>query len=202
MIAVTAGTAPYSIPELSPAGRAAFAEITDEARTALTELRVVLGVLRSPDGQTGPDAAPQPRIADLAGLLSRLASAGTVATMNVSGEVRPLPASVELCCYRIVQEGLTNAGRHAPGSRVLIELCYGIEALSVRVVNEAPAGHRANVRDLAEPGAGPGYGLTGLRERVAMLHGSFRAEPDRGGGFVVSAVLPTPGQPQAATEPG
>jgi len=198
MIAVRAATAPYAVPGLPPPGRAAFAEIADEARSALTDLRVVLGVLRSPDGQGGHDAAPLPRIADLDGLVSRVAGAGTDVNVRVSGDVRQLAASVELCCYRIVQEALTNAGRHAAGSRVHVHLGYAADALSVRVVNDPPA----------EPGpsdgsstAGQGYGMTGLRERVSMLRGEFLAGPDERGGFAVCAVLPEPGQPQAEAVP-
>jgi len=114
IIAVRAATAPYAVPGLTEPGQDAFAEIAEEARSALTELRVVLGVLRAPG--SGSEAAPQPRIADLDGLVSRVAGTGTSATMTVSGTVRQFPGSVELCCYRIVQEALTNARRHAPGS--------------------------------------------------------------------------------------
>jgi signal transduction histidine kinase len=186
MIAVRAATAPYAVPDLPGPGQAAFAEIADEARAALTELRVALGVLRSPDG--GSEAAPQPRIADVDALLSRVASAGTNAALSVSGQARQLPGSVELCCYRIIQEALTNAGRHAPGSQVRIELGYDTDALSVRIVNDVPPGRR-------EPGrTEPGYGLTGLRERVGMLRGDFQAGPDGQGGFAVSASLPAPGR--------
>ncbi len=187
MIAVRAATAPYSVPGLSEPGRAAFAEIADEARSALTELRVVLGVLRSPDGNGGPEGAPQPRITDLGDLLSRVSGAGTKAALSVSGEVRQLPASVELCCYRIVQEALTNAGRHAQGSRVRVELGYIAEALSVGVVNDAPAGGCPDGRGSV---AGQGFGLTGLRERVGMLRGDFHAGTDGSGGFAVRAVGP------------
>jgi signal transduction histidine kinase len=199
MIAVRAATAPYAVPGLPQAGGAAFAEIADEARSALTELRVVLGVLRSPDGQGGPDAAPQPRIADLDSLVSRVAGAGTQASVRISGDVRPLAASVELCCYRIVQEALTNAGRHAPGSTARVHVGYAPDALSVRVVNDPPAEPR---RVGAVNAAGQGYGLTGLRERVGMLRGEFRAGPDERGGFAVCAVLPAPGQPQTGAVEG
>ncbi len=221
MIAVRAATAPYAVPGLPGPGQAAFAEIADEARAALTELRVALGVLRSPDG--GSEAAPQPRITDLEALLSRVASAGAKATLSVSGPVRQLPGSVELCCYRIIQEALTNAGRHAPGSQVRIELGYGGDALSVRVVNDAPPRRRADGRapgrgepsygessrgessrgvpGCGEPGrAEPGYGLTGLRERVSTLRGEFAAGSDGHGGFAVTASLPVPGGPAPAVE--
>lgn len=187
MIAVRSATAPYAVPGLPAEGQAAFAEIADEARAALTELRVVLGVLRSPDG-TRPDAVPQPRIADLDDLLARVAGAGTSATLAVSGQVRPLPGSLELCCYRVVQEALTNAGRHAPGGQVRVRVGYDADAVRVLVQNDPPPVRR--------PAAGPvaaGYGLTGLRERVAMLRGEFQAGPDGEGGFVVRATLPVPG---------
>ncbi|HXP19072.1 MAG TPA: histidine kinase [Streptosporangiaceae bacterium] len=197
MIAVRAATAPFAIAGLPGPGQAAFAEIAEEARTALTELRVVLGVLRSPDG--GSEAAPQPRIADLDQLLSRVASAGTDAELTTAGQVRPLPGSVELCCYRIVQEALTNAGRHAPASRVRVELCYQPDALSVRIGNGPPDRGTGSGQPRAGehgPQAASGFGLTGLRERVAMLGGEFRAGPDGQGGFLVSAMLP------ALTAPG
>jgi signal transduction histidine kinase len=193
MIAVRAATAPYAISGLPEPGAAAFAEIADEARTALTELRLVLGVLRSPDG--GTEAAPQPRIADLDVLLSRMASAGIEVTMTVTGQARPLPGSVELCCYRIVQEALTNARRHAAGSSVMVELCYRHDGLSIEVSNgRSDAARSDSVRSDSVPSGGKpvGYGLTGLQERVAMLRGEFRAGPDDQGGFVVAAVLPGP----------
>jgi signal transduction histidine kinase len=95
---------------------------------------------------------------------------------------------VELCCYRVVQEALTNAGRHARGCEVKVELRYGPQALTVRVANNARAGQRGRGPGVA-PGH-PGYGLTGLRERVAMLRGEFTAGPGQDGGFVVCAVLP------------
>lgn len=189
MIAVRAATAPYVLSDLPAAGQAAFTEIADEARTALAELRVVLGVLRSPDGAT--EAAPQPRIADLDQLLSRVASAGTDVTMKKTGQPRPLPGSVELCCYRVVQEALTNAGRHAAGSRVLVELGYRTDALSIRI----GSGRAAAPIDSPVPG---GFGLTGLRERVAMLRGEFRAGPDDHDGFVVAALLPVSDGPAGA----
>jgi signal transduction histidine kinase len=181
MIAVRAGTAPYAITGLPDPGREAFSEIAEEARTALTELRVVLGVLRDP-GSGRSDTAPQPRLADLDELLGRMARAGMDVAVTVTGRQRPLPASVELCCYRIVQEALTNAGRHAPGSAVRVEVGYREAALGVRISN-GPAGP-------VRPAASSGYGLTGLRERVEILGGEFRAGPDDDGGFDVTALLP------------
>ena len=140
MIAVRAATAPYAIDGLPPPGRAAFDEIADEARTALTELRIVLGVLRGPDGK--PEEAPQPRIAGAGDLVRRMTSAGGDVRMTTTGQPRPLPASVELCGYRIVQEALTNAGRHAAGSKVRVELAYRDDAVRITVRDDG-AGRRA-----------------------------------------------------------
>jgi signal transduction histidine kinase len=187
MIAVRAGTAPYAIAGLPGPGQDAFAEIAREARTALTELRVVLGVLRDPARLS--EAVPQPRLGDLEALLERVRRAGTDVSWSVVGPARTLPASVELCGYRIVQEAVTNAGRHAPGSQVTVTMAYEPDALAVTVANTAAAG---SVPGRAAPdcGPGPGFGLVGLRERVAMLGGRVTAAPAAAGGFEVRAVLP------------
>ncbi|MGI9005669.1 MAG: sensor histidine kinase [Streptosporangiaceae bacterium] len=186
MIAVRAATAPYAVSGLSEPGQAAFAEIADEARAALTELRVALGVLRSPDGQD-PEAAPQPRIADLAELVEKMTGAAMTVTLTVSGRPRRLAGSVELCCYRVVQEALTNAQRHAPAAPVAVEIGYGADAVSVKIANGSGSGGREREE------TGPGYGLTGLRERVSLLRGEFQAGQDERGGFEVIALLPAPG---------
>jgi signal transduction histidine kinase len=187
MIAVRAGTAPYAISDLPPPGQEAFSEIATEARAALTELRVVLGVLRDP--ARAADAAPQPRLADVDAMLARVRGAGTRVSAEVTGTVRGLPDSVELCAYRIVQEAVTNAGRHAPGSQVSVVIAYLDDALGVAVRNTAPDGARPGPR-MALPAAG--FGLVGLRERVTMLGGQIATGLQDDGGFGVSAVLPAP----------
>jgi len=196
MIAVRAGTAPYAIGDLPESGREAFGEIAQEARTALTELRVVLGVLRDP-GRTS-EAAPQPRIADVAALLARVRSAGTQVKEVMTGTVRALPGSVELCAYRIVQEAVTNAGRHSPGSQVSVSISYQPSELMVIVRNSAPDAARPAQR---EPLPATGYGLVGLRERVAMLGGMITAGPGGEGGFAVWALLPAPPEAAAPARP-
>jgi signal transduction histidine kinase len=191
MIAVRAGTAPYAIGDLTEPGREAFSEIAQEARIALTELRVVLGVLRDPAKVS--EAVPQPRIADIKALLARVRTAGTQVTEVTTGVVRDLPGSVELCAYRIVQEAVTNAGRHAAGSHVRVTIAHQRAAVLVAVSNSAPDAARRAPRD---PLPATGYGLVGLRERVTMLGGEITAGPEgRGGGFAVRAVLPVPSGP-------
>jgi signal transduction histidine kinase len=122
-------------------------------------------------------------------MLARVRSAGTRVTAEVAGQVRALPDSVELCGYRIVQEAVTNAGRHAPGSRVSVVIAYLDASLGVVVRNTAPDEVSPVPRE-ALPTAG--FGLTGLRERVAMLGGEIAAGPEDNGGFAVRAVLPAP----------
>ncbi len=186
MIAVRASTAPYAVSGLPAGGETEFAEIAAEARAALAELRLVLGVLRTPEGAA--ETGPQPRLADLDALLARVSSAGTDVALTVTGPRRALPAAVELCGYRIVQEALTNAGRHAPGSRVQVALGYQQAALSVRIGN-GPLGAEPGAA-LVPPGGAAGFGLIGLAERVEALGGSFQAAPEAGGGFAVTALLP------------
>lgn len=186
MIAVRAATGPYEVPDLPPPAQAAFQEIAEEARTALTELRTILGVLRA---DVGTQDRPQPRLANLPELLNRMRGAGRVVTLRIQGVPRSLPESVELCGYRIVQEALTNAGRHSPGSQAEVELVYMADAIQITVRNGAPgredAGHpRGN------PVRAGGFGLLGMRERVTTLGGLFDAGPDRAGGFMVTARVP------------
>ncbi|MGW5250873.1 sensor histidine kinase [Streptomyces sp. NPDC004129] len=186
MIAVRAATAPYSLADLPEAASAEFGEIAGQARVALEELRTVLGVLRADQGAM--DRVPQPRLADLPELLERMPAAGTRVTFQVTGIPRPLPESVELCGYRIIQEALTNSGRRATGSHVVVELGYAPDALRVTIRNDGAAGPAAR----GGPSAAGGFGLMGMRERVAMLGGEFAAGPDQTGGFRVAASLPAP----------
>lgn len=179
LIAVRAATARYSLLDLSPPAERAFDEIAEQARIALTELRTVLGVLRAP--QVAPEQAPQPRLADIEDLVDRVRAAGGRVDVTVTGS-GPVPESVQLCGYRIVQEALTNAGRYAPGGVVSVELDYRPDALAVRVLDDG-----GTVATTTPPGSG--YGLIGMRERVAMLGGTLQAGRD-GRGFAVSAVLP------------
>jgi signal transduction histidine kinase len=179
LIAVRAATARYSLPDLTPSSERAFDEIAEQARTALTELRTVLGVLRSP--QAAPAQAPQPRLADIEDLVGRVRAAGARVELTVTGS-RQVPESVQLCGYRIVQEALTNARRYAPDGAVTVELDYRADALAVRVLDDGGT-------TAAGAGAGSGYGLIGMRERVATLGGTLQAGP-AGRGFVVSALLP------------
>jgi signal transduction histidine kinase len=152
-----------------------FAEIRASALSGLNELRRVLGVLRS----DAPGTTPQPGLGDLDGLLESAGGAGVTVTATIGGTPRPLPQGVDLSAYRIVQEALSNAMRHAPGAAVRVKLHYGDAALVVEVRNDCPPGNGAAERG-GVPGGGGGHGIIGMRERAAMLGGHLQAGPTSG----------------------
>jgi signal transduction histidine kinase len=160
--------------------------IEGSGREALTEMRRLLGVLREEDAER--PLAPQPGVEDVDGLVSSARGAGLSVDLAVSGNPRRLPAGLALTVYRIVQEALTNAARHAAGSRVGVSLRYEPDTVDVAVVDDGglPTGH--------DPGCG--RGLLGMRERVAVFAGTLEAGPSADGGFAVHARLPAPpGEP-------
>jgi signal transduction histidine kinase len=192
LIAVRAETAPYRLTGLPEPVRAEFAALSDVAREALSDMRRLLGVLRYDHQQAV--LAPQPQLADLPALVDSARGAGALVELSIPETVRHVPSGVGLCAYRIVQESLSNAGQHAPGTPVTVSVGVGPTAVVVEVANGPSAGSAA--ADLpgagapADNGHGKGHGLAGMRERVALLGGSLEAGPVAGGGFLVSAVLP------------
>lgn len=182
LIAVRAETAPYRLSDLPESARAEFGSISDVAREALTEMRRLLGVLRN-DEPAG--LAPQPRLSDLPALLETARQAGVTVELSAPPGLNQVPSGVALCAYRIVQESLTNVSQHAPGAAVTVSVEHEDGAVLLRVANGPgePGGPSPS-----EPR--PGHGLTGMRERVALLGGSLSAGPAPDGGYVVSAVLP------------
>jgi signal transduction histidine kinase len=186
MIAVQAETAPYTMRGLSPEAKKGFSDVAGAAREALEEMRRLLSVLRADPG-TEPEVTPQPRLDRLAELIDSHRGAGGQAQLNVHGSVRPLSTTIELSAYRIVQEALTNARRHAPGSRVNVELNYLGDRLAVQVTDDGTAAPATAVDDRNRR---MGHGLVGMRERATMLGGRFAAGPRTEGGFAVQAELP------------
>lgn len=187
IIAVQAETARLSTPGLPPEGAQRLIAIGDTARSALTEMRRLLGVLRE-DVDTGTRAvrAPQPGLEELNALVDEArASSGASTRLIVRGGVVPLDPGVQLTAFRIVQEALTNARRHAPGAAADVELDYTDETLRVRIRDSGPG-------PALDPDGTGGHGLVGMRERAAMVGGSLSFGRSVGGGFVVEAVLPIP----------
>lgn len=195
LIAVRSETAAYRLNELSPAARAEFTEVAESSREALTEMRRLLGVLRAPQEQ--PLKTPQPSLAELAALVAGARAAGTPVTVSVQGVLTGVPDSVGLSAYRIVQEALSNVARHAPGAPTDLTLHRNRHELIIRVRNAVkvdPNGRPVPPPAAAVTGASGGHGLLGMRERVAMLHGSLRADQTDDGGFEVRAMLPLESQ--------
>ncbi|WP_445042354.1 sensor histidine kinase [Streptomyces sp. SAS_272] len=202
VISIQAQVAPLLVENPSEELRENLAGIRQNALEALTELRRVLGVLRSENpedpyglGASGAGAAPdtpQPTLDRLDALLENTRAAGLDVNAVVTGEAPGYPPGVQLSAYRIVQEALSNALRHAPGSHVRVSVAHDVRGLYLEVVNSRP---RAPVR----PSPGAGHGLLGMRERAAMLGGHVTAHPTLHGGFAVLAHLPTEG---AATPRG
>lgn len=149
-------------------------------RETLAELQRLLGVLRASDSDE--PLAPQPTLAQLDALLEPLRAAGLDVVLDVRGARRTLPASVEASVFRVVQEALTNAVRHAGAQRLRVVLDYGAERLVACVEDD---GHGACA---GSPGGG--RGLAGMRERIALLGGTLYAEPSATGGFAVRASVP------------
>ena len=189
VIAIQAEAAPYKSADPPPELVESFADIRASALTGLNELRRVLGVLRS----DRTDVAPQPGLDDVDELLESARNGGVTVTFGTTGTPRPLPEGVDLSAYRIVQEALSNAMRHAPGSEVRVQLYYGEAALVIEVRNNgcAPA-QSAGGKQPAQAGLGhgSGHGIIGMRERATMLGGHLRAGPTAADEFLVTAALP------------
>jgi signal transduction histidine kinase len=186
VIAIQAEAAPYKTADPPPELVESFGDIRASALAGLTELRRVLGVLRT----GGQDTAPQPGLAELDTLLDSARSAGVSVAVTSSGDAVPLPEGVDLSAYRIVQEALSNAMRHAPGSHVLLHLAYFADGLGVDIRNDAGSRTAPVLVPGGDRAVGGGNGLIGMRERAAMLGGTLDAGPTEEGGFQVTAVLP------------
>jgi signal transduction histidine kinase len=190
MIAVQAETARLATPGMPAAGAKRLLEIGDTARAGLTEMRRLLGVLRedaqaASPGQPDAELHPQPGLQQLNELLDEARDAsGTGVRLIVSGPPATLDPGVELAAYRIVQEALTNARRHAPGAAVDVELHFADDALGLRIRDNGPG------PPAAQPVASGGHGLPGMRERAAAAGGELRTGAAPDGGFLIEATLP------------
>jgi signal transduction histidine kinase len=163
-----------------PARAAATFEVIEHAgRDALADMRRAVGVLND-ESDEGMVLSPQPSLLQLEALVAQVRHAGVNVRVNIVGEQRPLAPGVELSAYRIVQESLTNVLRHSGASDAEVALHYGGNALTVEVTDNGQASAAQH---------GSGNGLTGMRERVALLNGDFAAG-ETAHGFKVSARLP------------
>jgi len=161
----------------------ALSTIREAGHSGLAEMRRMVSLLRTSD-EGEADMNPLPRLTDVESLLSQLRAAGMDVELEVKGTVRPLADGTELSAYRIIQESLTNAVRHAgPVFTARVEITYADDHLEVAVDDDGRGGG-------ADETTVTGHGLVGMRERVSVLGGAFDAGPRPGGGFRVRARLP------------
>ena len=183
VMGVQAGAARLVMTRDPDGAAAALTLVEASSRQAVDELRLLLGFLRQagdPD-----DLAPRPGVARLAELASSMTESNLRVRVAVEGDARPLPPTVDVSAYRIVQEALTNTLKHARASRADVRVRYAPSEVEVEIVDDG----RGSTPEPSRPG---GLGLVGMRERAALHGGSVRAGPRDGGGFAVLARLPTP----------
>jgi len=183
VVAIQADAADAALDVDPTRARVPLQTIRRSAAEALTEMRRLLSVLRAEE--PAGELAPSPGLDRLPGLIDRARAAGADVTLDITGAARPVPASLDLSAYRIVQEALTNVGKHAAGAPASIVLDWGQDALAIEIRNPGADLERADAN-------GSGHGLIGMRERARMLGGEFSAGPADGGGFLVRASLPYP----------
>ncbi|HEV8459915.1 MAG TPA: sensor histidine kinase [Gaiellaceae bacterium] len=178
MIVVQAGAAAHVLEGEQPEVRAALDAIETTGRETVDEMRHLLGVLRRADD--GQALAPQPGLASLGALVAQVNEAGLPVELTVEGTPQPLPPGLDLSAYRIAQEGLTNALKHAGPAHATLRVTYAPNAVEIEIRDDGARG---------APGTGTGHGLVGMRERVALWGGKLQVGPEAGG-WVVRAWLP------------
>jgi signal transduction histidine kinase len=182
MIVVQAGAERSVLDEGAPdpsRTRDVLATVEQSGRSALVEMRRLLGMLRQTEKEP---LTPQPGLDDVPALVEQLREAGLSVELHIEGERCELPDGVDLSGYRIVQEALTNALKHAEGAHAKVGVRYGVDSIELEIADDG-------VGDESDAPAG-GHGLVGMRERVALYGGRFSASRVPGGGFVVKAALP------------
>jgi len=161
-------------------GAEAMAEVSEVGRHALSDMRAMLGVLRTDEPPASPQP-PQPGVGQLDALMERIRATGLDVSLSVDGTPFPVGAAAELTAYRIVQEALTNTLRHAGARHAWVTISYDEPEVRIRVSDD---GIPAMAADASE-----GHGIDGMRERVALHHGALHAGPAAGGGWLVEATL-------------
>ncbi|MER5544443.1 histidine kinase [Streptomyces sp. NPDC002589] len=180
-IAIQAGAAKRAVDSQPDGVREALGIIEQTSRETLTGLRRMLGVLREAESEPAP-STPAPGLQDVDRLAATAADAGVRLEVQWHGRRRPLAPEIELAAYRVIQESVTNVVRHAGGAHCLVRVEYEEEELSIEITDDGHARATTNPRS--------GYGITGMRERIALLHGHFSSGPRTEGGFRVAARLP------------
>ncbi|WP_062987913.1 sensor histidine kinase [Nocardia anaemiae] len=178
-----AGTAAHLLASQPALTRQILTELQTTTATAMLELRDTVGVLRRSTTDTDT-VEPVPGLAQLPGLLQTCRSAGLAVDLHVEGQPRELPPGIDLTAYRIIQEALTNATKHAASAAATLHVRYGTTDLTITVSNATHEGHRSH----------PGYGIIGMRERANTVGGELRVT-DKAADFEVAAILPLSNHP-------
>jgi len=178
MMVVQAGAERRVLDEEQSSTREVLETVEEIGRGALTEMRRLVGMLRSDEADS---LTPQPRLGDLPQLVAQVREAGLPVELSVEGNPRDLPVGLELSAFRIVQEALTNALKHAGDARATVRVRYSPDSLEIEIADDG-AGAEAEAD-------GGGHGLVGMRERVALYGGRFEANRRAAGGFTVRALL-------------
>jgi signal transduction histidine kinase len=181
VISVQAGLAQYVFASDPPTARTALDTIAQAGRQAQAEMRHLLAALRI-GSEPAEEHVPAPGVARLDELAGRVRAAGLPVEITVRGAPRPLAGHLDLCVYRVIQESLTNALKHAGPARATVTLEYRPGHVAVRIVDDG--------RGTAAPDEPHGHGLIGMRERARLFGGSLTAGRRPGGGFEVSLTLP------------
>lgn len=182
VIAVQTGSLRRRLRHERPEDAEELSAVEQTARQALTEMRRMLGLLRTDDERLA--LTPQPGIEQVDRLVEQVREAGLTVELDIGGARRPLPPGVDLAAYRILQEALTNVLKHAGSVRARVGVRFTERELELQITDDG--------RGASGDANGGGHGLVGMRERVALYGGSLDAAPDPAGGFAVRATLPIP----------
>jgi len=179
MIVLQAGAERRVLDDANTSTREVLETVERTGRSALTEMRRLLGMLRA---DAHEPLTPQPGLSDVPTLVTQLEEAGLPVELQVEGERRELPVGIELSAYRIVQEALTNALKHAGDAQASVTIRYGSDSLELEIADDGTGA--------AMPVSSSGHGLVGMRERVALYGGRLDAGRRPSGGFAVRVLLP------------
>jgi signal transduction histidine kinase len=195
-ISVQAAVGLHVIEQRPGQAREALAAIKKICDDGLTDIKTILGILRTdtPTPEEEP-RTPSGGLDRLPDLLHTAEAAGLQVELTVAGEPRPLPAPVDLAAYRIIGEALTNVLRHAPAHTVRLALTHEPVRLLIRIRNDGPTTSEPTTSEPTSADTGCGHGIDGMRERARALSGRLTAAPHPDGGFEVRAELPIPHPP-------